>query len=61
MGVNLRVNGTQEEKLGSGASMVHNGEPHLIIEPAKNILNHVRILPFEATSSSFEPCSYYLS
>ena len=37
----------QEENLGSGASMVHNGEPHLIIEPEKNSLNHVQILRFE--------------
>ncbi|KGN63703.1 DNA annealing helicase and endonuclease ZRANB3 isoform X1 [Cucumis sativus] len=39
----------KEENLGSGASMVHNGEPHLIIEPEKNSLNHVQILRFEVS------------
>lgn len=41
------VNGMQEEKLVSGASKVLNGEPHLIIEPEKNSLNHVHVLRFE--------------
>lgn len=39
----------KEEKLVSGASKVLNGEPHLIIEPEKNSLNHVHVLRFEVS------------
>ncbi|XP_038880758.1 DNA annealing helicase and endonuclease ZRANB3-like isoform X2 [Benincasa hispida] len=39
----------QEEKLGSGALKVDNGESHLIIEPEKNSLNHVHVLRFEVS------------